>query len=602
MANTRINQSLALATVGTLLSTTGAGAMDSGTEARLRMLEAEIARLRPLEAEVAKLRHEAHGAKAQAKIATNVANAAHAHVSKDGHGHPPPPPVFVSFRNGLFVQTEDKAYSFRIGGRIQIDGGGITNPIGVPTNYGYAGHAGIRRVRMFAEGVAAKIWFYKLQYDFTGSGLGGIRDAYIGLKIPNSELPYATSPVWIHVGSTYEPFSLDAMNSSKYIDFIERPMAVPGLAPFRHLGVSAASHGENWTARAGVFTTSFEDANFNPGLIGAPATFWAPVPRGGGDYFDVTGRFTYAPIKTENEILHLGVAGRYHQPNDATGLSDDRMLRVGNRERSEANVLGMQTLGTPDLSCGATGFPLGGIPGNVIGVTPGVPGKCVNNEVQFGFELAGAWGPLSFQGEYIGMQVNRNPSKMLQSAILGNFTPGGSSAYFNGFYGYGQWYITGEARAEAYSVKDKNGASFEQVKILHPFSKGGPGAISVAARYSALNLNSGRWSGSGLYNMLTYSTLIAPNSAMAGVIANQAGIAGGRQENTTLGINWYPDNGFHFQANWTHVLHWSAPLQGLSPGGYTPLALAPSALLALQGRYQSQSHPDLFEVRAQVYW
>ena len=75
MAITRFNQSLALATVGALLSTTGQAA-DSATEARLRMLEAEIARLRPLEAEVAKLRHETRGAKAQAKIATNVANAA----------------------------------------------------------------------------------------------------------------------------------------------------------------------------------------------------------------------------------------------------------------------------------------------------------------------------------------------------------------------------------------------------------------------------------------------------------------------------------------------------------------------------------------------
>ncbi|MGD9539443.1 OprO/OprP family phosphate-selective porin [Methylocystis sp.] len=588
-------RALAIAAFG-LFTTASAIPAAADTATEIRELKE---RLKQLEAMVAKQN-------VAVKRATNVANAAQAHVSKDGHGHRPPPPVFVSFRNGLFVETEDKAYSFKVGGRVQVDGGGINTPIGLAPNYGYKGQAGIRRARLEVEGVAAKIWFYKLQYDFAGSGLAGIRDAYIGLKVPNSELPYATSPVWIHVGSTYEPFSLDAMNSSKYIDFIERPMSVPGFAPFRHIGVSAASHGDNWTARAGVFTASFEDANFAPTLISAPATFWAPVPRGGGQYFDVTGRLTYAPIKTEHEVLHLGVAGRYHQPNDATGASDDRMLRVGNRERSEANILGMQTLGTPDLSCGSSGFPLGGIPGNAVfsntANVGGVPGKCVNNEVQYGFELAAAWGPLSFQGEYIGMQVNRNPSKMLQSAILGNFTPGGSSAYFNGFYGYGQWYITGEERAEAYSVKDKNGASFEQIKILHPFSKGGPGAISVAARYSAMNLNSGRWSGSGLYNMLTFSQFVLQNNNATAVIANQAGIAGGRQENTTLGINWYPDNGFHFQANWTHVLHWSAPLQGPSALGYSAAGLVPSPLLALQGRYQSQSHPDLFEVRAQVYW
>jgi len=103
--------------------------------------------------------------------------------------------------------------------------------------------------------------------------------------------------------------------------------------------------------------------------------------------------------------------------------------------------------------------------------------------------------------------------------------------------------------------------------------------------------------------MLGFTTLVAPNPLNTALIANQAGIAGGRQENTTLGLNWYPDNGFHFQANWTHVLHWSAPLGASAATAFAgPFALAPAALVALQGRYQSQAHPDLFEVRAQVYW
>jgi phosphate-selective porin OprO/OprP len=289
------------------------------------------------------------------------------------------------------------------------------------------------------------------------------------------------------------------------------------------------------------------------------------------------------------------------------------MLRVGNRLRSEANVLGMQTLGTPDLSCSTITFP-GGFPLASLS-TAGLTGKCVTSEFQYGFELSGAYGPLSLQAEYIGMQVNRDPNKMLQAALIGTFfpsagtpfgfVPGGSSAFFNGFYAYGQWYITGEERAAAYSVKGKNGASFEQVKILNPLGKGGPGAVSLAARYSAINLNSGRWSGSGLFNMLTYSTIIAPNNATTALIANQAGIAGGRQENVTLGVNWYPDNGFHFQANWTHVLHWSAPLGASAAAAFATTGFAglvPPGLTALQGRYQSQAHPDLFEVRAMVYW
>ena len=110
---------------------TGAGASDSAIDARLRMLEAEIARLRPLEAEVAKLRQEARQSKSPSRSSnskgrsqqseTNIANAA---ASKGASDPPPRPPVFVSFKNGLFVETEDKAYSFKVGGRIIIDGGG----------------------------------------------------------------------------------------------------------------------------------------------------------------------------------------------------------------------------------------------------------------------------------------------------------------------------------------------------------------------------------------------------------------------------------------------------------------------------------------------
>ena len=262
MAITRFNQSLALATVGALLSTTGQAA-DSATEARLRMLEAEIARLRPLEAEVAKLRHETRGAKAQAKIATNVANAAV--VAKGPPGPPPPPPVFVSFRNGLFVETADKAFSFKIGGRLFVDGGGT---VGSPGN-GWQGNVGFGQARLEVEG-SFRPWFYKIQYHFAnsttqlwntnlpnangGTGLqfwsrnyvtdrnflwGGFRDAYLGLQDPRLSHPLLAEPVYFKIGSQYESFSLEALASSKYRDTIERPLAVDAIAPFRHIGVAA---------------------------------------------------------------------------------------------------------------------------------------------------------------------------------------------------------------------------------------------------------------------------------------------------------------------------------------------------------------------------
>lgn len=591
--STRIrNRAAAGVAIGGFLTAASGNAAQSANdiETRLHALEARVAKLRPLEAEIAKLRREAREAKEQARRAANQAG--NVRNAATATGAAPPLPVFVSFKNGLYAETEDKAYSFKIGGRMQFDGGAATRPLN-----GWSGQAGVRQVRLEIEGKAAKYWFYKLQYDFAGSQYGtpfnapvqgGIRDFYIALQHPMLTLPFAKDPAFIHVGSYFEPFSLEFTASSRFRDFIERAMPVEAFAPSRHLGAAIGAYGDNWSAKGGVFTTSFEDLNTNP-AVGTPAVIGVParagwLSTGGGQYFELTGRMTYAPIMTEHDLLHVGVSGRYHQPHSATGLSDDRSLRVGNRIRSEAYILNQGLLGTPDLSCGSLAFPFGTTP---------VAAHCVDNIETFGVELSLAHGPLSLQAEYFGQQVNRNGTNILLSRSAGGFAPGGASQYFSGYYVYGQWYLTGEERAAAYNVGDKIGANFTQVKIKRPLSEGGLGAIGVAARYSGINLNSGPFSGSGLSNMLAYTTFIAPNPAATAAIAN-AGVVGGRQQNVTLGLNWYPDNGLHFQFNWVHVLKASAPLNDY--------ALFTSGVPARQGPYMNGAHPDLFEARAQVYW
>jgi phosphate-selective porin OprO/OprP len=552
------------------------------------------ARLRALEAEIAKLRKEAHEAKAQAARATNVANAAHGQV--DPHAPPPPPPVFVSFKNGIFVETEDKAYSFKVGGRIMVDGGGITQPLN-----GFSNQVQFRQVRLEVEGKAAKIWFYKLQYDFAGTGqitgnnqvLGGIRDMFFGIQHPAMTLPWSKDPAFIMVGSQFEPFSLESTSSSKFRTFIERAMAVEGIAPNRHIGISLGAYGDNWTGRIGVFSTSLEDASYSPGQ-NTPSVWGIPAARGwvstgGAQYVDVASRLTYAPIKDEHNLLHVGVSGRYHSANDATGASDDRVMFLGNRLRSEATVLGQSPLGTPDLSCGA--FANGGFFGNI--PSSSYAGHCTKYVTSYGFEVAGAYGPFDMQAEYIATDYSRNMNNVLRARASGQFAPGGSSAHFGGYYLYGQYWLTGEERAQAYSTSDKAGANFFEPKIKNPLSAGGYGAFSLAARYSAINLNSGPYSGTGLANMMAWATYTQPNAVNQAIIAN-AGIAGGRQENITTGFNWYPDKGVHLQFNWTHVLHLSAPLNTYNAIG--------SFLPQRQGFYMNGASPDIFEARAAVYW
>ncbi|MGH7487884.1 MAG: porin [bacterium] len=91
-------------------------------------------------------------------------------------------------------------------------------------------------------------------------------------------------------------------------------------------------------------------------------------------------------------------------------------------------------------------------------------------------------------------------------------------------------------------------AIFAGLQLAVPFA--GIGAWELGARFSALNLN-------------------------------DAGIQGGREENVTVGLNWYPDPGIRFMWNWIKVTHLSAPFDR---------------------PYLNGASPNIFLMRAQVNW
>ena len=89
-----------------------------------------------------------------------------------------------------------------IGGRVQIDSAAYDEDL-ARHNDGTE----IRRARLFAQGDLGNNWGYKLQYDFTGTGIDGIQDAYLDYK------GFGTFNV--RLGHFKEPFGLQNMTSSK---------------------------------------------------------------------------------------------------------------------------------------------------------------------------------------------------------------------------------------------------------------------------------------------------------------------------------------------------------------------------------------------------
>jgi phosphate-selective porin OprO and OprP len=572
------------------LATYPAAVRADDTAAEIRLLKA---RLKQLEEKVAKQDRKQREALAQVPIAPPPPGM----VCKDAPCPPPPPPVFVSFANGLKVESFDHDFSFKIGGRIFVDGGVNSQPIqtfvGVPPFFpahgatGFGNQVGFRQARLEVEGRAWKEWLYKLQYDFTGApnGLvqGGIRDFWLAWQ-PQFLQPIA--PVTIQVGNQFEASSMERMASSKYRDFIERALPSDLLAGNRHVGLAIETGGDDvwgfygkptWSLKGGLYSTSFEDGNPFPGAVagavtnvnfGLPAgnsNLLNPVP-GGKQYWDAAARLTYAPIRDPEHLLHLGGWVRYQQPNDATAANDNRVLQPGSTLASEANILGESLLGTQPLTC--WNFPTPFTPALPVNQTQLVGLNCVKNVLNYGAELEAAWGPFSLQAEYLGMHYNRDPGIIFwQNTTAGGTRPaGGATINFDGFYAYATWYLTGESRAEQYRSYEEFNApgngNVAQIKILNPWRAGGWGAWELAARVSEINLNDG-----GFLFLQPFGT--------------RSNIQGGRQSDFTLGLNWYPDKGIRFMANWVNVFQFSAPFNRPDLDGI---------------------HPNLFVLRAQVDW
>lgn len=127
----------------------------------------------------------------------------------------------------------------------------------------------------------------------------------------------------------------------------------------------------------------------------------------------------------------------------------------------------------------------------------------VDHVQRYGLEGAFQYKSFHFQSEYIMANVIRQDKSNLEDA------------YFDGGYAFLAWALTGEKRAW-----NLNDGEFGQ---LIP-NNNKLGAWEVAVRYSYLNLND-----------------------------EEASVYGGKANNITLGLNWYPNPNVKFQTSYTMV-------------------------------------------------
>lgn len=256
--------------------------------------------------------------------------------------------VEIKIHRGIQIKTRDGAFKAKIGGRVQADAAWYDED---ETAMGDGTE--IRRARLYIQGKMFHDWGFKLQYDFTGTGKSGIKDAFLSYN--------GFEHVELKAGNFKDPFMLQEQTSSKYVTFTER--ALPdAFSSGRYIGVMASTKHQYWTAAVGFFGDSV-----------------STVTKGKDGGWSASGRFTYAPINEKIRVIHLGFASDYRSTGEAGSIRF--------KQQPETHISGVSIVDTGTITN-------------------------VNNSLKFGFEFAAIEGPFSFQSEYIHTIINRNGSDL----------------------------------------------------------------------------------------------------------------------------------------------------------------------------------------------
>ena len=224
---------------------------------------------------------------------------------------------------GFRVETADKAFKFKLGGRIQADANFSANR----TDFDPRPSEGVelRRARLYAAGTVWTDFDYKLQFDFAGNKVA-IKDLFV--KYPGFDL------FDLSLGNQKQTISMELQESSNDIMFTERSLVSSLTAPLfdRAIGLRLDSSGKSWSAQLG-------------GYGGAVSK-----TKGQTDGWGITGRATMAPINTSTSLVHLGVnvgyRGMTDSDNDVTfkyessNMSDTYFTKASIADVSGATLAG----------------------------------------------------------------------------------------------------------------------------------------------------------------------------------------------------------------------------------------------------------------------
>lgn len=409
----------------------------------------------------------------------------------------------VDSRGGLEVfQTSSKDYWFRFGGRMMFDQAWFD--VG-DNGSGFPSGSQIRNARMSLKGGVGAHWVYKLDLDFIDaadvSGRSRFGEAWLGYD--------ACEAFFFAVGQISVPFGLENWGSSSDTPLMELSLPSNAFAPDYGLGLYAEWHGQVITLAGAIYHPGAGTRQTGD-VIASPAVVGGVVQNGDGPFGSDPGsdtlggaaRFTFSPVHDNYTVYHLGLSGRYEdRHNEANGFDYFTGMEVRARQ-------------TPFLFTN-------------------IPPNSVKDAQVYGLELAGRWGPMILQGEYMWARANRED--VYPVGDLRN--PGGDQKY-HGYYVEASYVLTGETKEY-----DFNSGTFGAV---HPRCKSG--AWEIVARHSYVNLldNQDFADPNSYFFFVDFPTDNFTNFVDVNDIV-------GAVHATTVGLTWWVNDNVRFLANYNRT-------------------------------------------------
>lgn len=337
-------------------------------------------------------------------------------------------PVEGTVQDGILVfKSKDAKYKFWFDIRVQGDAAVY---FGYDKNLVKIGNGiMLRRTRFAVKAQIDKNWYGELDTDWT-SGTPEIKDAILAFN--------GVKGLEIKLGNFKENFSVQRNSTSRYLQFLERPM-VTYLAPSRHLGLNVRYTLPYLWASAGVFgpelkgseeMTTMEDGNKTLGL---------------SEGLSYTGKLLAKPLfMFKDASLQVGGAFSWRDPK----LTNTDGYNTARYSARNSTAINRKKFLDTDAIAG------------------------VDHEIAWTVEAAGHWKGLRYEAAYISRSAYVRPDAPVQGVQTAS-----------GWYVQAGWLLCG-----GHQNYDSDGAKYTRITQGKNW-----GDLELCLRYETVDFNCSKY-------------------------------------------------------------------------------------------------------------